>query len=138
METLETYKNFNRDKSFEELQYNTASAIAKLENLKFELDFLNILLDRAIFKPNIMNLYERLTAFKHEINTANKNTDTLLTALKSHAHHIQNKMECDDLACDTFFTRKHDEMEHQLFKHHSEINNLKFRLFQYLESVITD
>ncbi|WP_341215627.1 hypothetical protein [uncultured Wocania sp.] len=130
------YQSFNIDKSIEELQYNTLKEQTSLENLKFELYFYKMLLSKPIFKPHFMNLYERLTKFKNEIDTMNKNVVSLLNDLSNHAHQIRKKMECDDLVCDNFFVKKHDEIELKVFNFKTKIFNFKFRLFQYLESVM--
>ena len=136
METLQTYKSFNENKSIEELEYNITKYITSLENLKFELHFYKVLLDKPIFKPHVLNLYEKFVKFKNEINSLNKNSSDLLDELSSHAHHIITKMECDNVACDSFFINRHDTLESKIFKLKIKIFNFKFRLFQYIESVI--
>ena len=83
-----------------------------------------------------MNLYETFAKFKNEINSLNKNTKELLNELNSHAHHIRNKIECDNIACDSFFISEQDNLDGKVFKFNIKIFNFKFRLFQYIESVI--
>lgn len=137
METLQTYKSFNSEKSIEELQYHILNDIITIENLKFELHFFNSLLDKAIFKPRIINLYERLTNFKNEIAVINKDCNKLINELNSHSNSIKNKIECDDMACDNFFIKSHEEIELKTFNFKIKTFNFKFRLFQYIESVIS-
>ena len=134
METSHLYKSFNNNKSIEEMQYTIISETTIIENLKFELQFYKALLSKPIFKPHVMNLYERLVTFKNEINTINEYGVSLLSELSSHANQIRNKIECDNLACDNFFIKKQDTIEHKIFNFKAEIFNLKFRLFQYIES----
>ncbi|TGV04327.1 hypothetical protein [Flavivirga rizhaonensis] len=136
MEALHTYQSFNSDKSIGELQYNILRDENSLENLKFELQFYKSLLSKPIFKPHVMNLYEKLTKLKNEINALNKNSISLLNELNSLAHQIRNKIECDDMTCDNFFVKKHDDIELKVFNLKTKIFNFKFRLFQYLESII--
>jgi hypothetical protein len=138
MKTLQTYKSFNNDKSIEELQYNLLKDVTGLENLKFELKFYKTLLGKPIYKPHTLNLYERLTQFKKEVNTINKNTTSILIELNSHAHQLSNKIECDEIACDNFFIKTHDNIELKVFNLKTKVFNFKFRLFQFLENVINN
>ncbi|WNH10656.1 hypothetical protein [Thalassobellus suaedae] len=136
MDTLEIYKSFNSDKSIEELQYNILKESTNLDNLKFELQFYKLLLNKSIYKPHALNLYERLTGFKNEITSINKKGMSLLNELNTQAHQIRNKIECDDMACDNFFIKNHDNIELKVFNFKTQVFNFKFRLFQYLQSVI--
>ena len=138
MEAIEVYRSFNSNKSIEELQYNVSRHKTTIENLKFELHFYKFLLSKAIFKPHVINLYERLTKFKNEIMAMNEIGINLINELNSHAHLIRNKIECEDLACDNFFIKNHDDLELKVFSFNTEISNFKFRLFQYMESVINN
>tara|TARA_R110002049_G_scaffold300467_3_gene491373 strand:- start:7436 stop:7852 length:417 start_codon:yes stop_codon:yes gene_type:complete len=138
METIKEYKSFNENKSIEELEFNITEYVTSLENFKFEIQFYRVLLDKPIFKPHVMNLYETLVKFKNEINNLNENSTDLLNELNSHAHHIRNKIECDNVACDSFFINEHDAIQRKVFNFKIKIFNLKFRLFQYIESVINN
>ena len=136
METINAHKCFNENKSIEEMEFNISKYVTSLENFKFELHFYKVLLNKPIFKPQVMNLYETFAKFKNEINSLNKNTKELLNELNSHAHHIRNKIECDNIACDSFFISEQDNLDAKVFKFNIKIFNFKFRLFQYIESVI--
>lgn len=136
MEVQQTYKSFNSNKSIEELQYKILRDLTRFENLKFELKFYKSLLNKPIYKPRVMNLYETLAKFKNEINAINESLIGLLNELSSHANQIRNKVECEDMACDNFFIKKHDDIELKVFNFNIKIFNFKFRLFQYMECVI--
>jgi len=138
METLQPYKSFTDDKSIEEIQFNILTDITSLENLKFELQFYKVLLDKPIFKPHEINLYETLVKFKNEIQALNEKGMDLLHDLSLHANQIANKIECEDLACDHFFIKSHDAVKQKIFNFKVEIFNFKFRLFQFIESVINN
>ena len=136
METLQSYKSFADDKSIEELQYHILTDISSLENLGFELQFYKSLLDKPIFKPQVINLYENLVKFKNEIQALNENSMDLLHELSSYANQIANKIECEDIACDHFFIKEYNAVKHKVFNFNEKIFIFKFRLFQYLDSVI--
>ncbi|QFZ53675.1 hypothetical protein FEZ18_02080 [Oceanihabitans sp. IOP_32] len=136
MKSKLTYKSFNSTKSIEALKYATSLDIVNLENIKIDLDFYKTLLKKSIYKPQVLDLYERLVIFKREIATLDTTCTALLSALQQHANQISNKIECDDVACDNFFIQEHDALELQVFNFKTEIANFKFRFFQYIESVV--
>lgn len=138
MEAFQKYKSFNGNKSIEELQYNISIAINRLENLKLELEFYTILIHKPFFKNHMINLYESLSIFKKELKAISDNRVALLNKMYSHSNYIRNKIECDDLACDYFFIKEHDDIELRVFNFHEAFLDLKFRLFQYLESVFVN
>ncbi|MFH4967168.1 hypothetical protein V8G61_03095 [Gaetbulibacter sp. M240] len=136
METLEFYRSFNADKSIEELQYNISKAISKLENLELELDFYSDLLEKPIYKSQMLNLFERLSAFQKEVTTLEENRSQLLKDLKSHSILLKNKIKCQDLACDHFFIKAHDTMELRVVNYQNSLSDFKFKLLTYLKSVL--
>lgn len=138
MRGLQKYKSFNGNKSIEELQYNISKAINRVEYLKLDLEFYTILIDKPFFKNHMINLYESLSMFKKELKALSDNRASLLDKMYSHSNHIRNKIECDDLACDYFFIKEHDDIELRVFNYHKTFLDLKFRLFQYLESVFVN
>ncbi|WP_298493583.1 hypothetical protein [uncultured Algibacter sp.] len=138
MEPQLLYKSFNENKTIEELEYNIKMHKTGLENIKFELQFLKNLLNKPIFNPHAMNLFETLSKFKNEIKSLNKNCEELIERLISHANKIRIKMECEDVACDLFFIKKHDAIELNVFNFNTKIYDFKFKLFQFTESVLND
>ncbi|MFD1614076.1 hypothetical protein [Gelatiniphilus marinus] len=135
MKTLQPYTSFNRTKSIEELQYYILRAKTSLEYLKFELNFFKSLLSKPIYKTKEINLYETLVNYKREIHTLNENNKELLTQLLLHANQIK-KMKYKDLPFNNLFIKKHDDLELSIFNFKTKISDFKFRLFQYLESVV--
>ncbi|MDG1730390.1 MAG: hypothetical protein P8K68_08790 [Algibacter sp.] len=136
METIKTYKSFTEHKSIEELQYNILTDLTSIENIKFELKFYKLLLEKPIFKSHVFNLYETLVRFKKEIKTLEENSQDLLNQLNSHAKQLRVKMECEDMVCDNFFIKTHDAIKQKTFNFKTTVFNFKFRLFQYVEGVI--
>lgn len=136
METLEFYRSFNGSKTIEELQYNISKAISKLENLELELEFYNVLLEKPIYKSHMLNLFERLSGFQKEVKTLDKKREDLLQDLHSHSNLIKNKLECQDMACDSFFIKAQDTMEMRVVNFQNSLSDFKFKLFPYLKSVL--
>ena len=129
METQLVYKSFNSNKTIEELQYNILKDITQFENLKLELEFYKYLIEKPVFKTHIMNLYERLVSFKNEIKMINETLIDLLNEIYAHAKHIENKIECEDLTCDNFFIKEHDDIELKIFNFHITISDFKLTIF---------
>lgn len=138
MEALQVYKSFNSNKSIEELQYNVSREISKLENLNLELEFYLLLIEKPIFKNHVMNLFETLNNLKSEIKIINTHRINLLNDLQTHSNQIINKIECDDIACDNFFIKEHDDIELKIFNFNNNLLDFKFKLLQYLQNVIID
>jgi len=138
MEALQVYKSFNSNKSIEELQYNVSKEISKLENLNLELEFYLLLIKKPIFKNHVMNLFETLNKLKSEIKMIDTHRINLLNDLLTHSNQIINKIECDDIACDNFFIKEHDDIELKVFNFNNNLLDFKFKLLQYLQNVIID
>lgn len=136
MESLQVYKSYNENKSIQELEFNIKQYINSIENFKFDLQFYKALLDKPIFKPHVMNLYENLYKFKNEIKILNINNSDLLNELNSQNHQIRNKIESDNSVCDRFFIKNYDDLELRVLNFKIKIFNFKFRFYQYTESVI--
>ena len=139
MKTALNYISFNSKKSIEELRYILSNHISHLEHIKVELEFYNSLLDKPIFKPQVLNLFEKIDSFKKDINILiDKHIEFLNNQLYSHLNSVKNKIECDDVACDNFFISEHDAIELEVFNFYIEVNDLKSRLFPFVLSVLKD
>lgn len=136
METKNNFKSFNENKSINELKYNMLQFKTKIEAEIIEYKFYKKLIEASIYKTNAINLFENLELFKKDINATEKEAVELLSEINFHSNSISNKIECDDLLCDNFFIKSHDELEEKT--HHFFMNCTKFkiRFFQYLESVL--
>ncbi|WP_142786296.1 hypothetical protein [Changchengzhania lutea] len=136
MKTDHSYKTFNGNKTIEELQQNIWHYIKTLKNFQLELDFYKFLVDKPIFKQHVMNLYEILARYKKEINTLNEKRNNLIDDLSSHSNQIRTKIECEDLACDNFFIKKHDNLELRVINFYNELQVFKFEFLQYIQGVV--
>lgn len=136
METFQSYKSFNSNKSIEELKYNMRHFEIELKDVKFELQFYNFIIEADVFKPHVFNLFEKLEKYKNQINSIEEHRAHLLEDINTHINLITNKIECDDMACDNFFIKKYEGIESKIFDFKKILNALKLNLFQFLESVI--
>lgn len=138
METKNIFKSFNEKKSIEELKYNMLQFKTKIEEELIEYKFYENLIEASIYKTNAINLFENLELFKKEINATENEASDLLIEINLHSNSISNKIECDDLFCDNFFIKRHDELEEKTHNFFIKCTKFKIQFFQYLESVIID
>jgi len=136
METENTYKSFNENKSIEELQYNMFQHRLKLKDLLDNNQFITYLLKASIYKQGTLNLFETLEKYKEHTNEMETLASNILDEVNSHSKQIKNKIEGEDIACDTFFIKKHDDLELKIHKLFIESRTSKRHMFQYLKSVI--
>ena len=136
METENLYKSFNNDKTIEELQYHMLQYKTRLQNVKAEQEFYSVLINAPIFKPYVINLFERLEQFKMGIKKTEKVASDLLNEVSSHTNKISNKIECEDVACDSFFIKTHEVLERKIYDFLTKTTASKSQLFQYIQSVL--
>jgi predicted nucleic acid-binding Zn-ribbon protein len=136
METLQTYKNFTRDKSIDELRHDLLQHKIRLENLEKDLVFLQFLLTTNIFKPRIINLFEKLTHLKKDLDAKNKTCTQFLNRISSQINQVTKKIECEDLICDNFFIKEYNALELEIYSFIDEMTDFKTQIFQYVQSVI--
>ncbi|MBJ6367497.1 hypothetical protein [Snuella sedimenti] len=136
MEAFQVYRSFNADKPIEELQYIMEAYQIELRNLKSELQFYKFLVEAAIFKPHVINLFEMLEQFKSKLKKMEVNRMGLLNKIGAHSNQIANKIECEDVACDAFFIKKHDTLEHEVHNFNQQVSNFKLNMYQYIQGVV--
>lgn len=136
METIHSYKSFNEKKSIEELKYNMLQYRIRLEEIILENNFYKNLLVASIYKSNTINLFENLEQFKRNLNKIETAVSELVPEINSHSHSITNKTECDDLFCDNFFIKTHDDLEEKIYQFFLKSRAFKRQMLQYLESVL--
>ncbi|SFZ92278.1 hypothetical protein SAMN05428642_102630 [Flaviramulus basaltis] len=136
MKTIPDFKSFNRDKTMEELEYNTKKWKNQIDFLQIDFVFLKSLIDSDIYNSGIINLFETLQLYKTEIQNVIIDCKEVLNKLISHEEHIKIYLECDDIDCDYFFIETHVKIEYNVELLVKKSNNLKTQIFEYIKSVI--
>lgn len=136
METQLKYTSFNNKKTIEELLYNIMQYQQRLSLIDKELHFLKFLIEANIYKEQVMNLFETLTFFDKRIDTSVVDIKESQVELQTLVNTISNKIECEDLECDTFFIEMQDKLELKTYNLIATVNSFKDEVFQYLKSVI--
>lgn len=136
METINTYKNFSREISNEELLLITHKWKVEFEFLEHELRFLKHLLNSSIYEKDTMNLFETLQLFKEEIDNHEKQRLILLDKISFYHNQLINKIDCDNVSYDRFYLQLHAKMTYHVDEFLKETKSLKLELFEYIQSVV--
>jgi len=130
------YISFNSNKHINELSYNINQLKFRLKGLETDLKFYKFLIKANVFKPGVMNLFERLTIFEKEIDLHLKIIENQQHGLTIYSNLIANKIECDKLECDALFTNKLDELELKIYNVIFKVSIFKSQMGQYFQSTI--
>lgn len=136
METKNNYKSFNKGKTIDELQYNMFQNIAILKAFKTDYEFIKHLIEASIYKPNTRNLFEILQQYKKEIELADSELILLIEEATNYNNKIAQKIEYNDLECDSLCIEKFDVLEQKFHTFFYKTINSKRQMFEYLHSVI--
>ena len=136
METTNLYKSFNDNKTTEELQYNMQQFRIRLQEVIMDQEFYRVLLHASIFKPKVIALFERLKEFKEVEKQTEKNASDLLIKVDSHINEISIKIEFEDLACDNYFIKTHDDLEIEIYEFLMKTTASNGQLIQYIQGII--
>ncbi|OBX27224.1 hypothetical protein LX77_02741 [Gelidibacter algens] len=136
MEQFNNDENPYRDKSIEELRFNLSFYKSRLTLLTKELEFFKQLLDSNSFDPKTLNLFEKVTLFKKQIDINLKKTSKLAIVIERQHNEVQLKIECDELSCDDYFVRKNNEIELDVVNFLTQTAKLKSEIMEYLEGLI--
>src|SRR5690606_8945789 len=138
MGTHRIYRSFNENKYIEELQYKTQKSIQDIDNLKLELQFYKSLLNKPVFKPQTLNLYENLVKFMSEINEIDEISTVLQEELSSKGIQITNMAECEDVDYNDFYINHYNDLKQKIFNLENKTTYYKFKLFLYLDSTLIE
>ncbi|MDP5104605.1 hypothetical protein [uncultured Polaribacter sp.] len=136
MKATNNYQSFNDRKSIEELQYNMLQNKTKIEEEIIEYKFYQNLIKASIYNTSVTNLLETLENYKQEMKLIENEAFELLVEINVHSNSISNKIECDDLFCDNYFIKSHDDLDEKIHDYFMKCTSFKNKLFHYLESVL--
>ncbi len=138
MEPQQGYKSFKGAKSLEEFQYNLTKHLVWLKDLKSELQFYTAILDRPIFKTQVMNLFETLSNLKNDIGQLEEDRMILFHQITSHLSHITKNIEEQDNGHIQLFKDKYEATGKEMFNFNDKISQFKFGFYQYMQSVMKE
>ena len=136
MKTALKFKKFNRDKSVDELFYNSSIMTANIEFIKTDLDFMRKLIKSYPFSNNISNLFERIQLYIKEIDLLEKENNDILKNVQKHKTQLNGMLECNDLSCDNFYVIEHEKIAAMTFNYVEKYRKFKTNIIEYVNGII--
>jgi len=136
METSPVYKSFSRDKTMEELLYNTSLWTAEFYFINSELDFIKRLIKAYPFTSTIPNLYERLQLFILELDNFEKEKKSITDKIDNYEIKLSEIQEIKVLDRDHFHMVEYEKLAEVVFMYLIHYKNLKIKIFEYINGLI--
>lgn len=119
------------EKNIEELQAEISNWDLQFQNNTEEMLFLKQFLTADVFEESIPNLYERLQESYSELNDLKTEKIDLHEELRHHRNDLNGMMECEDISCEAFYHRQHQELADKVEHHLSRFQSLKLEIFRF-------
>jgi hypothetical protein len=136
MEAGQVYKSFSRDKTIEELLYNTSLWTSEFDFIQIELVFIKRLIKAYPFSSTIPNLYERLQLFILELDNFEKEKNNITTKINDYHLKITEKPEINTLESGHFYLVEYEKLAEEVFMYLIHYKNLKIQIFEYINGLI--
>lgn len=136
MKTELVFRKFNRDRSLDELFYDTLHWKHELDFIDSELTFTKHLTKTYPFKKNILNLFERIQLFTKEIEAQKEERNILLNLIHKHENQLNGMLECNDLSCDNFYVVAHEKIAEKIFNCIQKYRAFKIEINEYIRGII--
>ncbi len=122
--------------TIDEFHHDVSTWKSNIALIKDEVIFIERLISSYVFEPRTPNLFEKLEQYKSKIGTINESLGTVQMVLKKHDAEISGMLECDTVACDSFFTEKHILVKKQYREFITIYNTVKQEIFTYCGSIL--
>ena len=136
MKTALVFRKFNRDRSLDELFYDTVHWKHELDFIDGELNFTKKLTKTYPFKNSILNLFERIQLFTKEIEIQKEEKNILLNLIQKHENQLNGMLECNDLSCDNFYVVEHEKIAVEIFNYIQKYRAFKIEINEYISGII--
>jgi len=136
MEASPVYKSFSRDKTIEELLYNTSLWKAEFDFIISELAFIKRLIKAYPFSATIPNLYERLQLFTLELDNFEKEKNNISEKINNYRIKISENPETNVFERDHFYLLQYEKIAEEVFMYLIHYKNLKIQIFEYMNGLI--
>lgn len=132
------FKTFSRDKSIDELHFNTEKWTSELEFSAFELPFLKRFVKSYPYDNTIHNLFENIQLLKQQLDKIEKKQPILIKEIRNHNNQLEGMLECNDVSCDDFYLDQYNQLAENIFIYLQDYKNLKVEIYTFLHGVIPD
>jgi len=136
MEAGSVYKTFSRNRTIEELLYNTYLWTAELNFIISELAFIKRLIKAYPFTATIPNLYERLQLFTLELDNFEKERNILTKKIDNYRLQVIKEPENTKLESGHLNLLAYENLAEEIFMYLKHYKNLKIQLFEYMSGLI--
>lgn len=136
MESNLIYKSFSRDKTIEELLYNTSLWTAEFAFVKIELAFIKKLIKAYPFTATIPNLYERLQLFALELDNLEKAKNNIAVNIENFDKKLSETTETLALNFDHYALVTYEKLAEEVFMYMIRYKNLKIQIFEYMNGLM--
>ncbi|WP_273565741.1 hypothetical protein [Maribacter halichondriae] len=109
------------------------SMIGHKEN---EIRFIKRLLNSKAFTESKPTLFERLQNFKNEIETKIQELESLKKEVNIYETTLKGILECEDIACDTFYQENHGVLKKRFNDFYTGFNEYKTKVFKYTGGIL--
>ena len=135
MEADKVYKSFSRDKTIEELFYNTSLWTSEFDFINSELAFLKRLIKAYPFSATIPNMYEHLQLFILELDNFEKEKNNITEKIKNYHRKIE-RPEINSSESGHFYLLEYEKLAEEVFIYLMHYKNLKIQIFEYINGLI--
>lgn len=136
MEVSPVYKIFPREKTKDELLYNTSLWIAEFDFIRSELDFIKKLIKAYPFTSTIPNLYERLQLFILELDNFEKEKNNITDKIHNYEMKLSEMKENMLLDSGHFNMVEYEKIAEEVFMYMVHYKKLKIKIFEYINGLI--
>lgn len=136
MDAGSVYKTFSRDRTIEELLYNTYLWTAELNFIISELAFIKRLIKAYPFTATIPNLYERLQLFTLELDNFEKERNILTEKIDNYRLQVIKEPENTKLESGHLNLLAYENLAEEIFMYLKHYKNLKIQIFEYMSGLI--
>ena len=136
MEASPVYKTFPREKTIDELLYNTTLWTADFNFINSELAFIKRIIKAYPFTSTIPNLYERLQLFILELDNLEKTKDNITNKIIEYNNKLTENQQISLLENGHVFLVDYEKLAEEVFMYMVHYKNLKIRIFEYINGLI--
>ncbi len=136
MEANPVYKIFSRDKTIDELLYNTFLWTSEFAFMNSELFFIKRLIKAYPFTSTIPNLFERLQLFILELDNVEMEKSSINDKINNYEKELREMKEIKLLESGHFNLIAYENLAEEVFMYLTHYKNLKIKIFEYINGLI--
>lgn len=136
MEASLVYKTFSRDKTIDELLYNTSWWRFEYHFIDRELAFIKHLIKAYPFKETIPNLYERLQLFILELDNFNKEKNNIIIEIDNYETNLNANKKLKEMGNGSFHLLEYEKLAEKVFNYMKHYRDFKIRVYEYINGLM--